>query len=146
MKTDKIGKDCWNGYGGGVESGETISEAASRELEEELGVIAKPQHLEKVAVMTFHNIKSDGETFSCTVHFFLVQKWVGKPKESKEMTTPTWFSMDQLPDKMMPADKVFVPRILSGQKIIGSASYGPYQEKLLGKVKMRVVSHFSEKD
>src|SRR3989344_6544760 len=60
MKTDKIGKDCWNGYGGGVESGETISEAASRELEEELGVIAKPQHLEKVAVMTFHNIKSDG--------------------------------------------------------------------------------------
>jgi 8-oxo-dGTP diphosphatase len=37
-KANKIGKNCWNGYGGGVDGKETPEESAVRELREEAGI------------------------------------------------------------------------------------------------------------
>lgn len=136
LKTDKIGKDCWNGYGGGIEEGESAIGAAIRELKEETsknkndGVVAIPENLEKIAIVDFHNTKSDGQTFVCRVHFYLVIR-------------PTWFEIDNLPfDQMMPADKVWLPVALSGKKIVAKAHYGPFQKELIGDVEINYVESF----
>jgi len=134
-KADKIGKGCWNGYGGGIENGETPEQSAVRELEEEAGVIADRGSMEKVAIVDFHNTKSDGKSFVCRCHVYLIKKWSGEPRETIEMLRPTWFDVNSLPfEKMMPADKIWLPRILAGEKITAEAHYSPFQQELLGEV------------
>ena len=142
LKTMKIGEGCWNGYGGEVEDGENEEEAAIRELNEETGgVVAK--ELEKIAMIDFHNKKSDGKRFICRVHFYLVRKWIGKVQEVAEMIKPTWFDIDSLPlDQMMPADREFLPTALKGQKVIGKAYLGPFQKKSLKEVEIEYVDSF----
>ena len=84
LKTQKIGENCWNGYGGGIKKGEIPIEAALRELKEETeGIVAFPEYLKKIAIVDFHNIKSDGETFVCKVHFYLVRQWEGEAQEDE---------------------------------------------------------------
>jgi len=143
-KTKKIGMGCWNGYGGGIEKGETAEDAAVRELFEETnGVVARPEDLKKIAIVFFKNTKSDGRIFICKVHFYIVKKWKGEPKETEEMTNPTWFNKQKLPfHEMMPSDKEWLPIALSGKKIIAEASLGPFQQKLLGEVKIKYVKEF----
>ena len=122
FKTQKIGKDCWNGYGGGIDNGETPRQAAWRELREEAGVVTSPEFLEKSAVVDFHNTKSDGSHFVCRVHIYLVSQWTGNPRVTDEMINPTWFDIERLPlNKMMPADREWLTVVLSGKKIISTA-------------------------
>ena len=147
MKTRKIGMGCWNGYGGGVEDGETIPQSALRELEEESGLKAKIENLEKVAIVDFHNEKSDGSMFVSRVHFFLVKDWKGEPKETEDgaMITPTFFNFTDLPyDKMMPADREFFPYILSGKKVLVESHYTPFQKELKREVKIQEVEELPE--
>ncbi len=144
MKTRKIGKDRWNGYGGGIEEGETEIEATVREFSEETGgVILDPEYLEKIAIGYFHNTKSDGGSFVCAVHFYIARKWEGEVKESEEMITPTWFDINNLPlDKMMPADNEWVPLALHGRKMIVKARLSPFQSELLAPVEIEYVEEF----
>ena len=140
----KIGKGSWNGYGGGTEEGESEEEAAVRELREETGgVETTTKHLEKVAVVDFHNTKESGEIFICQVHIYLVRIWYGTTKPTDEMTNPTWFDINKLPfDEMLPADREWLPLILSGKKITAQAWYGPHQKELLRPVEIREVEGF----
>ena len=142
FKTQKIGKDCWNGYGGGINDREIPKLAALRELREEASIVALPESLEKMAIVDFHNTKSDGENFVCRVHVYLASRWTGEPQTTDEMATPTWFDINNLPDKMMPADKQWLPIVLSGKKIMATAKLGPFQKTLLGEVKIRQVNSF----
>lgn len=145
MKTRKIGMGCWNGYGGGVEDGETLIECAIRELEEESGLKAKQEDFEKVAIAEFHNEKSDGTVFVSKVHFYLLKKWEGEPEEFEVMITPTFFDINNLPfDKMMPADKEFFPLILNGKKVLVESYYSPFQKELKREVKITEVDKFEE--
>jgi 8-oxo-dGTP diphosphatase len=144
-KTGKIGKGCRNGYGGGIEAGEKPKRAAPRELIEESGLIAEPSDLNKVAIVHFHNEKSDGGRFTCEVHVYLLYEWTGEPKETEEMTDPTWFDIDRLPfHEMMPADKEWLPHIFTGKKFIAEAYLGPFQRTLLSDVKITEVDSFPE--
>lgn len=152
LKTKKIGAGRRNGYGGGIEDGESIKEAAIRELEEETGkkvgdifITATQENLEKVAIVDFENTKSDGVSFVCRVHFFIIKEWKGEATETDEMIDPKFFDINNLPfDEMLPADIEYFPLILKGKKIIAKAKYGPYQKELLGPVFIKEVSSFDE--
>lgn len=146
IKAKYIGQGCWNGYGGGIETGENPAEAAVRELEEESGgVIASPENLEKVAEIDFHNTKSDGKIFVCKVHFYLVRDWRGEIRETEEMLNPTWFEINNLPiDELMPADKYWLPVVLSGKKIKASPKLGPFQKILLEDFEIEEVDSFKD--
>ncbi len=144
FKTQKIGKDCWNGYGGGINEKETPRQAALRELKEEAGIVALPELLEKMAIVDFHNTKSDGSNFTCRVHVYLVSQWTGEPQTTEEMVNPTWFDIKRLPDEMMPADKQWLPVVLSGKKIRAKVKLGPFQKTILGEVELHQVDFFPD--
>ena len=140
LKTKKIGAGCWNGYGGGIELGEDPQGSAARELQEESGVVVLPLDLEKVAIVDFHNTKTDGTIFTCRVHVYLAHAWQDEPQETDEMAQPTWFNSSDLPlNQMMPADRSWLPPILNGKKIRASVTYGPFQKELLGPVEVHEV-------
>jgi len=143
-KTKKIGAGCWNGYGGGIEPEDKNEiECLSREVEEESGVKISKETTEKVAIIDFHNTKSDGEIFICKVHIFFISNWEGEPKESTEMATPTKFEINNLPiDNMMPADKEWLPVVLEGKKLIAEYYYGPFQKELTAESKIKFVENF----
>jgi 8-oxo-dGTP diphosphatase len=144
LKTKKIGKGCYNGYGGGIEFRENPREAAVRELREESkGVKAKPKDLSKVAVIDFHNATAEGKTFICRVHVFFLYEWEGEPSETDEMAMPTWFDFNNLPDNLMLADKTWLPLVLEGKRIQAKASYGPFQRTLIGDVEVKEVRCFN---
>lgn len=142
-KAKKIGAGCWSGYGGGIDEGETEIGSMIRELKEESDLSIREESLEKVAIIDFHNTKSDGKKFICKVHIYLIDKWIGAPKETEEMLTPTWFDIDKLPfEDMMPSDKDWLPQLLCGKKMIASAYLGPFQKTLLAETKIQYVGKF----
>lgn len=146
LKIGKIGKGRWNGYGGGIEKGESPRVTAVRELMEETkGTIASPDALEKIAIVDFHNTKSNGEKFVCRVHAYLVKEWFGEPQNTKEMANPSWFDVSRLPlDKMMPADRDWLPSALQGRKVMARAYLGPFQKELLRPTVVKFVRSFPD--
>lgn len=122
-KKRKIGVDKWNGYGGKVESGQTIKESAIEEtFDESKGVVINQCDLEKVAICSFYN---NNEHPDFEVHIFIVRKWEGKPGETEEMGPPRKFDLDNIPyDEMMDADRLWMPLVLSEKKIEAEIHYG----------------------
>jgi 8-oxo-dGTP diphosphatase len=146
LKKEKIGKDCWNGYGGGIEKGETPEKAALRELAEESGAIGLPEDLEKVAILFITNVTTQGVSFLTKLHVYTLSRWTGEIQETKKMANPRWFSSDRLPlGSMMPADPYWVPRIVRGEKGVVTACYGPFQKTLLTPVQFESVVDLSSR-
>ena len=141
-KMKKIGIGWWNGYGGRQEKGESIAEAATRELFEETGyqVVAKIDDLELSAIVEFHNHKEDGSQFLVKVHVFLVRNWQGEAQATDEMEEPAWFALDNLPtEEMFVGDSYWLPLVLSGQKVKGRFVYGPGQKTMLADPELVIV-------
>lgn len=131
----KIGEGRRNGYGGGLEPAETLLDAAIRELHEEAVVTVRPETLEKVAICTFHNTKSDGETFDCDVHVYRTFEWSSEPQSTDQMTDPQWYPINCLPtEELMPTDNVWLGAALLGFKLLVEASLGPGQKELFGEI------------
>lgn len=142
-KTQKIGAGCYNGYGGGIENGETPDQAMLRELHEEAGI--RGMGIEKVAIIDVHNTRTTGKISVCTLYAYLVKEWYGEPRTGTEMLNPKWFSFDQLPKtKMMPGDGEWLPMVLGGKKVRGEVHYGPFQKKLLKPVCVEKVTSLSQ--
>ncbi len=143
LKADKIGQGCWNGYGGGIERGETPIQSAIRELREEARIEAVQQDLDKVAIIDFHNIRNHKNRFTCKVHVYFVRDWQGEAQATAEMEKPTWFNKNSLPlETMMIADKYWLPIALKGKKMVAEFCYGPFQKTLLGEIKINLVESF----
>jgi mutator protein MutT len=105
-----VGK--WNGFGGKVEVGESLAQAAIRECREEAGIT--PTKMEKVAVNNFF------DDYGMVAHVFLVTEWDGEVVETEEMQ-PQWFKKSELPfDEMWDDDIFWVPPVLAGKKIHGN--------------------------
>lgn len=116
MKKRGFGVGKWNGVGGKVTERESIENTALRETKEEINVLARM--LKKVAVLNFYfENKSDWDQ---SVTAFIVDDWVGEPKETEEMK-PKWFAISEIPyEKMWWDDKFWLPRALDGKKIRAS--------------------------
>ncbi|KAK1804757.1 hypothetical protein P4O66_003611 [Electrophorus voltai] len=114
MKKRGFGAGKWNGFGGKVQSGETIEQAARRELLEESGLTVDTLH--KIGNITFEFV---GEMELMDVHIFRADAYTGEPTESEEMR-PRWFDVDKIPFGEMWADDVlWFPLMLQKRKFLG---------------------------
>lgn len=112
MKKRGFGAGRWNGFGGKVEAGETIEEAAKREMQEECGIVIT--EMEQVGIHEFEFEKNRGEILE--VHVFRVDAWSGESEETEEME-PRWFAFADIPyDTMWPDDRYWLPLFLEGKK------------------------------
>lgn len=123
-KTRVLGIGKWNGYGGGFdpELDQNINDCVVREFEEESGGgKIKHEHLEKVGFIHFHN----GDNFEFKAHIFIISDIEGEVSDTEEMIDATWFEIDQIPpaEEFMSSDYLWIPRILSGEKIYGHVWY-----------------------
>ncbi|XP_058705563.1 oxidized purine nucleoside triphosphate hydrolase [Poecile atricapillus] len=107
MKKRGFGAGLWNGFGGKVQPGESIEEAARRELLEESGLTVDT--LQKMGQITFEFV---GNSELMDVHIFRADDFHGEPTESEEMR-PQWFQLDEVPfHHMWPDDSYWFPLVL----------------------------------
>ncbi|XP_021266964.1 7,8-dihydro-8-oxoguanine triphosphatase [Numida meleagris] len=107
MKKRGFGAGLWNGFGGKVQPGESIEDAARRELLEESGLTVDT--LQKMGQITFEFV---GNSELMEVHIFRADQFHGEPTESDEMQ-PQWFQLDEVPFKQMwPDDIYWFPLVL----------------------------------
>jgi 8-oxo-dGTP diphosphatase / 2-hydroxy-dATP diphosphatase len=114
LKKRGFGAGKWNGFGGKVEAGERIEDAARRELREEAGIEALD--VEKMGHIVF---EFKGDPVLLDVHLFRTTLFNGEPTETDEMK-PRWFSVDAIPYADMWADDAqWMPLLLAGKKVKG---------------------------
>lgn len=113
-----------NGYGGKLNGGETVEEAAVRELNEEAGVFVNESQLEKVGKIEFYFPPGEkADKYNQRVHIYIIRNWVGSPRESEEMTVEK-FPLSGIPyDEMWETDRHWMPVVLSGKRIIGRIDF-----------------------
>ena len=131
MKKRGFGDGKWNGYGGKVEEGEGIEEAAVREIHEEGNVIVKKEDLENVGVIDFYF--PDKPDWNQRVHIYKILKWQGEPEETEETEEmkPEWFDFDKIPfDKMWAGDDQWLKRVIKGEKVFGEIHFDEEGKKL----------------
>ncbi len=83
---------------GHVDAGETVSQAAIREANEEVGVILRPTDIKFIHVM---NRKSEDER----IDFFVeVRHWIGEitNNEPQKCDDLSWVAIDALPPNIIP--------------------------------------------
>ena len=123
-----FGKGYLNGYGGKVGEGESIENAAIRELNEEAGLTVNLQKLQRVAIINF--FEEDRQIFEC--HVFFVSVWNGEIKESEEMAQPVLYDLNNLPyERMWDGDRVWLPLVFSGKKIKADVYYEKGMKKVM---------------
>ncbi len=132
MKKRGFGAGRWNGFGGKVAEGESIEEAARRELLEECGLEA--DNMKKQGILHFDFQDTDQKPLEA--HVFRVDKFKGEPRETEEMR-PQWFHADEIPFKdMWPDDIYWIPLFIKGLKFRGrflfdKPSTSEYQSKIV---------------
>ena len=115
MKKRSHGVGKWNGPGGKVQAGESVEEAACREVKEEVGLDVKPEDLQSVGEVEFVYEARPDTTNHCFV--FLTRRFSGDPIESDEMR-PQWFPLNNLPwEEMWESDKLWLEEALVGKVV-----------------------------
>jgi 8-oxo-dGTP diphosphatase len=91
------GDGLWGPPGGHVEDEESLAQAAVRELEEEVGVLADPDALQPLGVTRYADGPHRGTDF-----FFTVSTWRGEPAPVSECSEVGWFDPLALPSDALP--------------------------------------------
>lgn len=119
MKKMGLGAGRWNGFGGKVEPGESIEDAARREVKEEADI--EVRNLEKMGVIDF---EFSGNPEILEVHIFRSTEFSGVPVETEEMA-PAWYPENEIPYELMWADDIYwLPLLLAGKKFRGKVLFG----------------------
>ena len=114
LKKRGFGEGKLMGFGGKVNVGEKIEDAALREVFEEAQIT--PRDLEKMGVLEF---TWDYKPEILEVHIFKVTDFEGIPTEGDEMK-PEWFSLKNIPYEKMWADDIYwLPIFLENKKFNG---------------------------
>jgi 8-oxo-dGTP pyrophosphatase MutT (NUDIX family) len=133
-----FGLGKWNGAGGKVHDGEAVEVAMLRELQEEFGVEAEREHLEKVGVLEF--FYETNTIQDVRGHVFLIRQWSGEPSESDEMR-PVWFDVDKIPFENMWEDVAhWLLEALQGKKIQSAQFTFDADQKLKNIDKIKFIS------
>ncbi len=136
MKKRGFGEGKWNGVGGKVHEGETIEEAAVREMKEEIGVDTEVRELQSVGSIKF--LFNEYPDWNQHMHIFFIEKWRREPRESEEMR-PEWHDKNKLPyERMWVDDPHWLPLVLSGKKVEGEF-YFKGQGSEIDKFKVREI-------
>jgi len=152
MKKRGFGVGLYNGFGGKVDPGETIAQAAARELKEESGIDAPLEYAGNLLFLI------EGNECAFDIGIYSARKYTGTPVETDEMR-PEWFSLSEdslynralgvttdapsptssadssissadtslphIPYEKMWADDIYwLPHLVHGQKFVGRADLG----------------------
>lgn len=117
FKKRGFGKKRWNGFGGKIKEGESLKEAAIREIKEEIGVSVGVGDLQDRGELLFRFQNKPSTVLR--VRLFKSDQFVGEPKESEEMR-PKYFNKDNIPyGKMWDDDKFWLPLFIEGKTLKG---------------------------
>ena len=103
------------GAAGHVEFGEPVFAAAVREAAEELGVVIHAADLEPLTVV--HRRQPTGKPVDERVDFFFAcRRWTGEPRrmEAAKSADLRWFPLDDLPDPVVPHEKLVLDALRAG--------------------------------
>jgi mutator protein MutT len=118
MKKRGFGAGLYNGFGGKLNAGETIEQAAIRELAEEVGIHTNTNGMKKVGELDFKFPSVPEEKdWNQLVHVYLILQWTGEPAETEEMK-PEWFDISKIPYSQMWVDDAhWLPHVLNGKYV-----------------------------
>lgn len=132
LKKRGFGLRKYNGFGGKLQPGETIEDAAVREAREEAGLEMKEYY--KAAEIDFQ------DSYPLRMHLYVCTAWDGKVTESDEMA-PAWFGYDEVPlDKMWDDDQYWLKTALAGKKFKASFLFEK-SDDVDGTAENKVVSY-----
>jgi 8-oxo-dGTP diphosphatase len=103
----KTGYGTWCLPGGHFEWGESLIEAAKRELKEETGIISDS--------LEYLQLINDPQDSTHYVHInFLAKDYIGEPKvtEPNKFQEWNWFDLNTLPDQIFSGHQKFIPAFL----------------------------------
>jgi 8-oxo-dGTP pyrophosphatase MutT (NUDIX family) len=135
----QFGRGRLNGFGGDVESGETIKQAMRREFKEESGF--EIVSMEKRAIIDFF-FESEPDKVR-EVHVFWIFDCWGEPTGSEEMTVQQFSlaEIESLYERMWPGDRLWFSMFLSGKKFQGKVFYdNPENKKVVDKKFWEILS------
>jgi ADP-ribose pyrophosphatase YjhB (NUDIX family) len=131
LKKRGFGMGRWNGFGGKIEVGESLEEAAQRETFEESNLAVK--NLEPVAVIDF---SWQNKPEQIEMHVFKATDFSGELQESEEMK-PAWFTLAEIPyDKMWSDDKYWLPLFLQDKKFTAEFVFDDHDKIVEHEIKI----------
>ncbi|AYY15269.1 NUDIX domain-containing protein [Actinobacteria bacterium YIM 96077] len=100
---------------GHVEDGESVFDAACREVAEEVGVTVEVHELTSLCVM--HRTRTGGAPIDQRVDFFFeCRRWRGEPYlvEPDKAADLQWFALDALPHPVVPHELLVLEHVRAG--------------------------------